>query len=187
MAGVWLIKENIPVHADAMIILMGSIADRILQSVDNYNQGLTGKVIIVEAGMGAYKTLDERGVRIISNTKQTRNAAITLGIPSDSIIILPGDATSTQMEATIVRDYLANKPAIDTLLIVSSSPHTRRAYLIFKYAFRKSDMPVQVVCSPSSYTNFDAEKWWKSREDVQIVLSEYIKIAIFMMFERRKL
>jgi len=71
------------------------------------------------------------------------------------------------MEATIVREYLTDKPCIDTLLLVSSAPHTRRAYLIFKYAFRKSDMPVQVVCSPSSYTNFDAENWWRSREDVQ--------------------
>jgi len=27
-AGVWLIKENEPVHADAIVILVGSIADR---------------------------------------------------------------------------------------------------------------------------------------------------------------
>ena len=102
-------------------------------------------------------------------------------------MILPGDATSTQMEAEIVRDYLATKPGIETLLLVSSAHHTRRASMIFKAALKPLEHPVSVYCSPSSYTAFCAEKWWKNREDIQDVLTEYLKIGNFVLFERRKL
>jgi uncharacterized SAM-binding protein YcdF (DUF218 family) len=186
-AGSWLVKEDEPVHADAMVILMGSIADRVLQAADLYKRGLVGKVIIVEESMDAYKELEAKGVDIISKTQQYRDAGVSLGIPPDSIIILPGDATSTQMEAMIIREYLTDKPAIDTLLLVSSAPHTRRASLIYKFAFRRVGLVVYVVCSPSIYTNFDAEKWWTSKEGIQTVLMEYVKMASFMLVERREL
>jgi len=187
-AGVWLVKEDDElVHADVIVILMGSITDRALQAVDLYRQGLAGKLIIVQASIGAYKALEARGAHIISNTKYICDAIVALGIPSDSITILPGDATSTQMEAMIIREYLSTKPGIDTLLLVSSASHTRRASMIFKSAFRNAGMQVYVVCSPSTYTNFDAEKWWRSKEGIQTVLLEYLKIVNFVLFERREL
>jgi uncharacterized SAM-binding protein YcdF (DUF218 family) len=183
----WLVKQDDPIHADAIVIPMGSFADRTLQAADLFLHGLARKVIIVEENMGAYKTLKTRGVRITSNTRRVRNYLISLKVPADSIIILPGDATSTQMETIIIREYLANDPDIDTICVVSSAPHTRRASMIFISAFRKAGMQVQVISSPSSYTNFDADKWWKSREGIQTVLLEYMKIANFVLFERREL
>jgi uncharacterized SAM-binding protein YcdF (DUF218 family) len=186
-AGTWLVKEDVPVHADAIVILMGSISDRVLQTVDLYKQGLARKVIIVEESMGANKALEARGIRIISNTNQVLNALATLGVPADSIIILPGDATSTQMEAEIIRKYIITKPDIDTLLLVSSAPHTRRASMIFKSAFRKAKEPIAILCSPSAYTNFDAKNWWRNKEGIQTVLMEYVKMANFVLFDRREL
>jgi uncharacterized SAM-binding protein YcdF (DUF218 family) len=186
-AGIWLVKKDKPVHANAMVMLMGSIADRVLQVTDLYRQGLAGKVIIVEENMDAYKTLEARGIHIISDAEKVCAALVALEIPSDSIILLPGNATSTQMEAIIIRNYLADKSGIDTLILVSSAPHTRRASMIFKYAFRKAGKQEYILCSPSAYTNFDAEKWWRSKEGMQTVLMEYLKIANFLFFDRKVL
>jgi len=186
-AGKWLVKKDDLVHADAIVILMGSIADRVLQAEDVYKLGMSDKVIMVEASMGAYKVLEDRGTFIISNTKQVRDAIVALGIQPDNISILPGDANSTQMEAIIIRDYLKDKPGVDTLILISSAAHTRRASMIFESAFRKVEMPVHVSCSPSIYTNFEADKWWQSKEGIQIVFFEYLKLANFFLFERRQL
>jgi uncharacterized SAM-binding protein YcdF (DUF218 family) len=186
-AGTWLVMKDNPVHADAIVILMGSISDRILQATDLYKQGSAREVIIVEESMGAYRALEERGVQIISNTRQVRDALVTLGIPADGITTLQGDATSTQMEAMIIKEYISDKPGIDTIIIVSSADHTRRASMIFNAAFRNVEEPVTILCSPSAYTNFDAEKWWRGKEGIQVVVSEYVKIANFLLFERRKL
>ena len=187
-AGRWLVKEDEPVQADAIVILMGSVYDRVLQASDLYQRGLGREMIIVETRKtDKDKDPEYEGGYKKSNTGQTRNLAIALGIPSDSIKILPGGATSTQMEAMIIRRYLAYHPSIDTILLVSSAEHTLRASIIFKYAFRKAGMMVQVVTSPSIYTRFDADKWWKSWQGIQDVLFEYLKIGYFFFFERYNL
>ena len=63
----------------------------------------------------------------------------------------------------------------------------RRASMIFKAAFRDADMPVFIGCSPSTYSDFDAKYWWRGKEDIQTVISEFVKMASFVMFEKRDL
>jgi hypothetical protein len=48
-----------------MVILMGSISDRVLQAENVYKKGLADEIIIVEESMGAYKALNAKGVQII--------------------------------------------------------------------------------------------------------------------------
>lgn len=186
-AGTWLVKTDSPGHTDVMVMLTGSIPDRVLQTADLYADGVAGKVWIVEEAMGAFSELEERGVQIISNTTQSKNALISLGIPADSIVILPGGATSTRMEAEVVRDYLANRAGINSLLLVTSSQHTRRAFKLFRAAFHSIPEPPDLYCSPSSYTNFNAEKWWRNKNDIQKVVEEYMKLTNFVLFEKREL
>lgn len=186
-AGKQLVKNDVKVDGDAIIVLMGNIPDRLLETVDIYMNGYSNKVILVEEYMGAYKQLKDRGADITSNTVQFCKAAVDLGIPPENITILPGDARSTQMESLIIREYLKNQNTIDTLLLVSSAFHTRRATMIFKSAFRKAGISATVVSCPSKYSSFNADKWWKNREDIQKVLSEYLKIANFLLFEKNKL
>ena len=186
-AGSYLVKSDPPNSADAMVILMGSIPDRVLQAADIYKDGLAGKLIIVKESMGKFRELETRGVQIISSTKQCRDACITLGIPAESIIILPGDALSTQEEATIVRQYLKTQPSIDSITLVTSPDHTRRASMIFERAFKKQRMPVVVLCSPSKYTGYTGKGWWKNKEGIQTVVMEYLKMGNFWMIERSKL
>lgn len=186
-AGTCLVKEDLPRHSDAMVLLMGSFPSRVLQAVDLYNQGHSGRVIIVQEYMGAYAQLIDRGVQILGTTTQARNSLIKLGVPEDSITIVPGDARSTISEAIAIRDYIADHPEMDTLVIVSSPSHMHRARMIFMSAFKYDEIPVQIGCSPSAYTDFNPGKWWKNKEDIQIVLSEYIKIASFVLWEKRTL
>ena len=107
--------------------------------------------------MGEYMKLEARGVSMISTTDQARDAAVILGIPADSITVLPGDARSTLTEAIVVRNYLSDKPETDTLILVSSPAHMRRASMIFKAALKDAGTPVYIGCSPSSYSSFNAE------------------------------
>jgi len=186
-AGRWLVKEDMPEHADAIVLLMGSFPDRVLQAVDLYKDGKSDRLLIVEESMGPFSTLESRGADIISNTEQARNSVIALGIPAESITILPGEARDTKTEAIAISNYVAGNVALDTLLLVSSPSHMRRASMIFKAAFRDSETPIYIGCSPSAYSSFNADRWWKDKEGIQTVLSEFVKIGSFVVFERRKL
>jgi uncharacterized SAM-binding protein YcdF (DUF218 family) len=186
-AGKWLVKDDCQPDADAIVILMGSISDRTLQAFDLYQKNVADKIIIVEAGMGAYKALEERGVYIISNTTQVQNALISLGVPPDKIIILQGDATSTKMEAMIVLEYLKSNNSIHTVTLVTSPDHTRRASMIFGAAYKNKSPQVSFYSCPSTYAHFDPDRWWKSRDGIETVLLEYLKIGSYLLFEKRKL
>lgn len=186
-AGVWIARDDMPEHADALVLLMGGIADRVLQTADLYYGAVAPRVIIVTESMGAYRALEGRGIRLISNTDQVRNSLIRLGVPADSIVILPGDARSTMEEAEAIRKYLESDMRIDTLVLVSSAYHMRRAGMIFEAALRKSGREMTVLCSPSEYTNFRARGWWKHKEEIQAVISEYLKIGSFVFIERGRL
>jgi uncharacterized SAM-binding protein YcdF (DUF218 family) len=186
-AGTWLVTENVPPQADAMVLLMGSLPDRVLQAADLYNEGRTGKIIIVTEYMGPYGMLSDRGVEILSFSTQARNSLIALKVPADSITMLTGEARSTMTEARVVRDYLLQHPAIESMIIVSSPSHMRRASMIFRSALKYYGMPVSVGCSPSVYSGFNPQKWWKRKEDIQTVMTEYLKITSFVLFEKRGL
>ena len=186
-AGGWLVKEEVPPHADAMVVLMGNFPERVLQAVDLFHEGRADRLIIVEESMGAYRGLAERGVSIVSKTTQARDASVKLGIPEEGITVLPGDARSTLTEAIRVREYLASDSGIDTLILVSSPTHMRRAAMIFRTAFKDLERPVYVGCSPSAYSDFNAERWWRSKEDIQDVLSEYLKTLSFILIEKRSI
>jgi len=90
------------------------------------------------------------------------------------------------MEALLVSQYLIGNPDIDTLVIITSAPHTRRASIIFNHVFKKNELPVSVLFCPSKYTNFDATKWWRTDKGIQVVLSEYLKLVNFF-FSRKRL
>ena len=186
-AGTYLIKKDRPVKTDAMVLLMGSIPDRVLQAADIYRQGFAQKLIIVQESMAAYHKLQERGVNFENTTQQCFKTAVQLGIPASDIVILPGDARSTQQEASIVREYIRLHPEITSITLVTSPDHTRRASMIFEKAFSKQHMPVTVHCSPSKYSSYTGIGWWKSKEGIQAVLMEYLKIINFLLFDGRRL
>jgi len=184
--GHWLVRRDLPLHADAIVVLMGSFPERVLQAVDLYHEGKAGHLLIVYESMGPYQVLKLRGADIIRTTEQVRDAAIDLGVPADRITMLPGEARSTLDEAVAVREYIRGSHDIDTLLLVSSPTHMRRAYMIFRKVLRSSEKPVFVGTCPSSYSSFSPDKWWRQKEDVQSVVSEMVKILSFLSIERRE-
>lgn len=180
--GLWLIKEDSINSADAIIVLMGSPCDRINHSVDLYEKDLADRIIMVETNDDLNPNPEYR-----SHTQLSKELAVSKGMPNDSIVILKGGAESTNMEAKIIRDYLNYKPEMDTLILVTSSYHTKRASTIFETAFRKDSLKIHLVSSPSKYTEFDPKNWWKSKREIQIVMMEYLKLLNFAVFDKKKL
>lgn len=185
-SGTWLAREDIPPHADAIVLLMGPFPERVLQAADLYNQGVADGMIIVYESMGPYQLLEARGAAVVRTTEQARDAAMALGMPDSCITMLPGDARSTLDEALAVRDYISGKPGLDTLILVSSPAHMGRSYIIFRTVLHEAGINACIGTSPSKYSSFRADRWWRQKEDIQSVLSEWMKIVSFVIYERRK-
>lgn len=183
-AGNFLVKKDKLFRADAIVLLMGSIPDRVLQTELIYKQGLGRRIILVEENMEGFHDLRKRGSPIVSNTDQCYNALVYLGINEEFINVLPGSARSTIQEALIIKDFIKSNPSVDTLILVSSPSHPRRASMIFSKILKHYEVPVVIYTSPGEKSTFNAARWWKSREDIQYVLTEYVKILSFLFIDQ---
>ena len=183
--GQWLIAEDELQTSDMIVVLTGSVPDRILQAVDIYNERYSDKIVLVNSYRVDYDIFVERGVEIPPGDAQlSKIVAIDLGVPEENILILEGDAKSTQDEALIIREYIRNNRAIESIILVTSKYHSGRAKKIFRKALSGLDREINIYSSPSKYDPFNASQWWKDREDIKWVVLEYLKLANFYFREQ---
>lgn len=182
-----LVVQDQPQHSDIIVVLMGSGPDRMLGAVDLYQGGYADKIVMVRNNVGGYDLVVNKGVKIPHDTDLAQMVAVQLGVPQDNVLILPGDALSTQDEARRVREYLRYKKDIDSMILVTSKYHSGRAKKIFVRAMSSMDREIRVISCPSQYDDFNAENWWQSREDLKRGVLEYIKMLEFYGYEQFEL
>lgn len=179
-----LVAQDEPQKSDIIILLMGSGPDRMLGAVELYRQGYGDEIIMVKNLVRGYDLAVNQGVSIPHDTDIAKDVAVQLGVPAEKITILSGDALSTQDEAVIVREYLKSENGIDSLIIVTSKYHSRRAKKIFAKAMSSMDREVRVISCPTPYDDFNVEDWWRSREDLKRGALEYFKLVNFYLREQ---
>lgn len=185
--GQWLVAEDDVVKSDIIVVLMGSVADRILQAVDLYQEGEADKIVMVNSHRDAYDELLNRDVEIPGNAQLSQTAANSLGVPNEDIIILEGDAKSTQDEALVVREFLRYNDEIDSMILVTSKYHSARAKKIFTKALDSLNRDIRILSSPTQYDSFNPKYWWRNREDAKRVITEYMKLVNFYVREQFEL
>ncbi len=163
---------------------MGSGPDRMLGAVDLYEAGYADEIVMVQNMVRGYDLVVSQGVKIPHDTDITREVAVQLGVPEEKITVLPGDALSTQDEAIALREYLKSEPDIDSLIIVTSKSHSGRAKKIFVKAMGSLDREIKILSCPTQYDDFNAERWWLSREDLKQGVLEYMKLFHFYLREQ---
>jgi uncharacterized SAM-binding protein YcdF (DUF218 family) len=183
--GQWLVTEDELQESDMIVVLTGSVPDRILQAVDIYNERYSDKLVFVNSYRVGYDIFVERGVEIPPGDAQlSKMVAIDLGVPEENILILEGNAKSTQDEALIIREYIRNNRAIESIILVTSKYHSGRSKRIFRKALSGLDREISIYSSPSKYDPFNVNQWWKDREDIKLVVLEYLKLANFYFREQ---
>jgi uncharacterized SAM-binding protein YcdF (DUF218 family) len=182
-----LVAQDEPQPSDIIVLLMGSGPDRMLGAAELYQSGYADEILMVRNMVRGYDLVVSQGVKIPHDTDIAREVAVQLEVPEEKIIVLPGDALSTQDEAIQVREYLKSEPDIDSLIIVTSKSHSGRAKKIFIKAMESIDREVQVISCPTQYDDFNTEGWWQSREDLKRGVLEYFKLINFYAREQFEL
>jgi len=172
--GQWLVAEDELQTSDMIVVLTGSVPDRILQAVDIYNERYSDKIVLVNS----YRKIP------LGSAQLSKIVAIDLGVPEENILILEGNAKSTQDEALIIREYVRNNREIESIILVTSKYHSRRSNKIFTKALSYLDREISIYSSPSKYDLFNANQWWRDREDIGSVVSEYVKLVHFYFWDQ---
>ena len=159
------------------MVLLGSTPERELEVADLYRQGLAPQVIMAEFRVHNHELIDEHGLKMPRGIDNTLSVLEQLGVPADVIRIIPGEVSSTRGEALAVSNYLQNNRHIQSVILVSSPPHMRRATITFRRAFRRADIHCEIIPRASKYSDFNEKKWWKHRDSAIDVASEYVKLV----------
>jgi uncharacterized SAM-binding protein YcdF (DUF218 family) len=173
-----VVSDPLPPRADAIVVLAGSIPDRVLEAADLYRTGIAPRVIVTRERMRRNDAaLRARGVRLPESDVLTVSALEQLGVPRAAIVVLRRRTGSTVSEArTIARHACA--AGLRRLVVVTSRSHSRRARLVLRRALGQT---VAFGVRPSRHDLFTAARWWRVRRDAKAVLREYEKLVHWLL------
>ncbi len=182
-AGRFLVADEAPRKADAIVVLSGSVPDRILEAVDLFDEGYAPTIVLCrEPENAGFRALRARGATLPRIYELNLSVARQLGVPESSLTVLERAAGSTFSEARVVLQYLSERGA-RSILLVTSKYHTRRAGMIYRHLAGGS---IEVIARPARTDGFDPERWWHDRMSIRRVLIEYQKLALFYLWDRWK-
>lgn len=173
-------SDPLPAHADAIVVLAGSVSDRVLEAADLYRAGVAPRVVVTRERVprGDW-ALRARGVRLPESAEQTAAALQALGVPASAIVVIPRRTTSTDSEShTIARWTCARARSV---VVVTSRYHSCRARMILRQALAPE---ITLAIRPSRHDPFQPGRWWRDRRDAKAVLSELEKLAHYWLRER---
>ena len=180
-AGRVLVRSDpLPAHADAIVVLAGSISDRVVEAADLYRAGVAPRVVVTRERVprGDW-ALRARGVRLPESSEQMVAALEALGVPRGAIEVIPRRATSTDSEARTIARWACAR--VRSVVLVTSRYHSRRARMILRQAMAPE---IAIAVRPSRHDPFDPGRWWRDRRDAKVVLSELEKLAHYWLRER---
>lgn len=179
--GEYLITKDSLEKADAIVVLSGSVPDRILEAVDIYEQGYAPLIVLTkEEEREGYERLLRLGIKIPEGHELNEMIARKLGVPGSSITIVDGRADSTYTEAQVSYDFFKKKD-IKSIILVTSKSHTTRATQIFSYVTAGGG--IKIITRPSKYDTFNPKKWWKVRNYRRQTLFEYEKFVHYYLID----
>lgn len=180
-AGRYLVVDEPLRSADAIVMLSGSIPDRILEAVDLYQAKLAPRLILTKEGpLPGLDALRAKGGNLPEHHELNLSVAEQLGVPRQAITLITTPAWSTLTEAHAIVDYLKQE-GLRRVILVTSKAHTRRAKLTYEGL---AGADIDFIVHPSRYDPFEPDNWWQRRPYVRRVVIEYLKLLNFVLLDQ---
>jgi uncharacterized SAM-binding protein YcdF (DUF218 family) len=177
--GRYLQHDDALIKADAIFVLAGTRAERLLEGYELYTAGYA-PIVMLSPGRPepGERLLRARGIRFPLDSEIQRAALIQLGVPAAAIVAPGGSMDNTAQEADLLRAAIAAH-GWRRVIVVTSKYHTRRA----GFAFRRgtAGTGAAIVMRSSRYDSSDPANWWRIRADFRFALSEWEKLAAYRL------
>lgn len=172
--GNYLIFEHPLTKADLIVCTPGSPLEQSLMAAELYKRGLAPHIFIPEeTPPDGLEILKAQGGRYPEASGLFISTLKSLNVPGSAFIVGKHTVDSIQEEAKEVREVVMEK-GYGSVIIVTSPSSARRAYLIFKKVF--DGKKLEIIISPSQYSDFKADNWWKRDKYLNEVIFECQKL-----------
>ncbi|HYL46402.1 MAG TPA: YdcF family protein [Candidatus Limnocylindrales bacterium] len=168
-AGRWLIREDPLAHADAIVVLSGSMPYRAEGAAQIFRGGFAPEIWVSRPENPAPE-LKEIGVAFKGEEEYNREVLTHEGVPDSAIKILPRTIVDTEEEIEEVTQRMRAEE-LRSVIIVTSPQHTRRVHALWKKLGGKNQ---QVIVRAAPADPFEADHWWRNTRDSLAVVREYL-------------
>ncbi len=161
----WLVVRDPPGAADVALVLAGDPGyERTRTAARLWNEGQVS-LLIVTGGQPSPG----------DSAASMRDTAVSLGVPRNRILI--EEVSGSTREAMLAVRPLLEALEVRRVAVVSSPYHQRRAC----WAARRALEDVDIVSRPADPSYWSPEGWWRNPHSRQIVLSEHLKLAYYIL------
>lgn len=160
------LRNNTCLKVDAIVVISGGDTNaRAQEGINLFNKNLADYIIF--SGAAADKTGP-------SNAEAMREIAVQHGVPKNQIL-MDINANNTNENAEYVQK-IAEKYDFESIILITSPYHQRRAHLEFQRALGTNFM---ILNHPTSHDSGWSKVWWLSPRGWWLAVSEAVKIIIF--------
>jgi uncharacterized SAM-binding protein YcdF (DUF218 family) len=171
-AASFLIKEDPLKPAELLVVLGGDRYARAREAADIYKEGYIKEILYEDE-----RELSKLGIAVERKHEISKKVLEKLGVPENVISFPKREAFNTYQEALIVKRFIS-KRKITSIIIVTSKTHMRRASMIYRFVLGRD---VEVICRPTKYDSFRADRWWKRKKYIRNVVTEYIALFYYSL------
>ena len=179
--GAKLLITDAPLEkADAIVVLGGSAnyRERSREAAKLMLEGRAPRVLITNDNMtGPWSSADQRNLFFYERSLKVITNA---GVPANNVEVLMQPVSSTQEEAELVRQY-GEEHRLNSVLIVTSAYHSRRALWTFSRAFRDTGIRIGLINVKPGDQSPRPATWWLSIRGWRLVPTEYVKMLYYMI------
>ncbi len=178
-----LIVEKPLEKADAIFVLGGSSVykERTQKAAELFNSGVSEKIFLTDdGGHGGWSRAEKRNPPFAELAK---NELIKQGVPAEKIEILQPPVSGTIDEARALTDLVKSKN-FDSVLLVTSAYHTRRAFWICDKILRENgaEISLGIAAPETSIQTPPPQMWWLKPKGWEYVAGEYVKTFVYWVY-----
>jgi uncharacterized SAM-binding protein YcdF (DUF218 family) len=160
--------------ADVIVVAIDAGGAGTLEAADLVKAGVSSRVAIFhDPPSAADREFLRRGVPYEDRAAISEDQLRMLGVRN--IVAIPRSTTGSSEEGQILPDW-CRKQGFHSVLLVTSTDHSRRLTRILRRTLRGSSLAVTVVSS--RYSNFNPDSWWQSRYGTRMEIIEGQKLLL---------
>jgi uncharacterized SAM-binding protein YcdF (DUF218 family) len=158
-----LVAREAEEPADAIVVLAGDQGERVEQAVSLYRRGLSRTGIFVCSGGVAYHKTTWAALMAAH--------AEELLVPKEKILLQDRSRTTVE-DARFTLELLRARGDVKSIVLVTSSWHSRRAKSDFE---REAGGSVRVISCPAPPPSLDGRDWWQDAATTRSIVTEVLK------------
>lgn len=177
----WLVVEKKLRNADVIFVLAGSAVypERTQKAATEFKAGVSKTVLLSDDGKNAgWFQSEGRNPKFV---ELARRSLQSNGVPTESIEVMESEVSGTIDEAAGFKN-LASSRDWRSVLVVTSSYHTRRALNTFERSLEGTGITVGITSPSENEFMPTANCWWLTPKGWRYVGGEYLKSLYYWLF-----